>query len=178
PAGDANTIDVTTVAAASTTSEMSMRLTFNSGSGPVGAFGYIHLDTDQNVATGLPPTALFGLPEQDIGFDYFLILNLFDLPQRVDVVDANGVYIGSAAPIFTADALEFTLPLSFLGNDDGNMDLTMVLGDDVGPTDWAPDVGHGTIFDARWLSELPVAGNVSPGNNQLVQVIFDSTAVS
>jgi uncharacterized repeat protein (TIGR01451 family) len=177
PAGDANAIDVTTVAAASTTSEMAIRLTFNAGLGPEGTFGIVHLDTDQNVATGLPPTALFGLPEQDIGFDYFL--SLFNLPQRVDVFDANNTYIGSVAPIFTADALEFTLPLSFLGHDDGFMDVTMVLGNNVGPTDWAPDAGHGTIFDARWLSELPVAGNVSPGNKQqLVQIIFNSTAVS
>jgi hypothetical protein len=58
------------------------------------------------------------------------------------------------------------------------MDVTMVLGNNVGPTDWAPDAGHGTIFDARWLSELPVVGNVSPGNKQLVQIIFNSTAVS
>jgi hypothetical protein len=52
------------------------------------------------------------------------------------------------------------------------------MGDGFGPTDWVPDVGHGTIFDARWLSEQPVTGNVAPGNSQLVQVIFDSTAVS
>lgn len=176
PAGDANTIDVTTVGAASTLSEMTMRLGFKSGSGPVDAFGYVHLDTDQNAATGLPPSALFGLPEQDIGFDY--VLSLFSLPERVDVFDANSIYIGSVAPIVTTDALEFTLPLSFLGHDDGFMDVTTVLGDFFGPTDWAPDVGHGTIFDAPWLRELPIIGNASPGNNQLVQVIFDSTAVS
>ena len=104
-----------------------MRLSFNSGLGPGGAVGYIHLDTDQNVATGLPPSVLFGLPGQDVGYDYYL--SLFGLPERVDVFDANNVYIGSVAPSLTADTLEFTLPLLFLDNDDGFIDLTMVLGD-------------------------------------------------
>jgi extracellular elastinolytic metalloproteinase len=176
PANDAGGIDVTTIAAASTTSEISMRLTFNSGLGPTGAVGYIHLDTDQNAATGLPPSMLFGLPEQDIGFDYYL--SLFNLPQRVDVFDFNNTYIGSVAPIQTADALEFTLPLSFLGQDDGFMDVTMILGDFFAPTDWAPDAGHGSIFDARWLSEAPSFGTVMPENSQLVEIIFNSNLIS
>jgi N-acetylneuraminic acid mutarotase len=179
PAGDAALIDVTTVEALSTASDMMMRLRFSPGAGPTGAVGYIHLDTDQNPATGLPPTDLSGLPTQDIGFDYYL--SLFNSPTSVDIFDANGIYIASVIPTLTTDALEFTIPLSALGNDDGLIDVTMVLGDFFGPTDWAPDAGHGSIIlgDVPWLSEDPQTGNLAANiGNQLIDVILDASVVT
>ncbi len=158
---------------------MTMRLHFSPGAGPTGAVGYIHLDTDQNPATGLPPTALFGLPSQDIGFDYYL--SLFNLPTSVDIFDANDIYIASVIPTLTTDALEFTLPLNTLGNDDGRIDVTMALGDFFGPTDWAPDTGHGsvTLGDVPWLSETPQTGNLAANiGNQLIDVTFDASVVT
>ncbi len=151
PAGDAAGIDLIKVKATPILSEMVMRLEFRPGAGPTGALGYIHLDTDQNAATGLPPSSLFGLPGQDIGFDYYL--NLFNLPFTVDIYDANATYLGSVIPAYEGNALEFAVPLSVLGEDEGLMDVTMVLGNISGPADWAPDGGHGSISPGvPWLS--------------------------
>lgn len=176
PANDADFIDVTTVKAGSDASAVTLRLTFNSGLGPRGVYGFIPLDTDQNAATGLPPTALSGLPTQDIGYDYYI--SLFSLPTLVDIFDASNQYVGSVNPVYLGHDLELTIPLSVLGNDDGFMDVTMVLGNFFGPTDWAPDAGHGIIFDAPWLSESPLQGRVAPNSSQVLQVVFNSHAVT
>jgi hypothetical protein len=176
PANDANFIDITTVKAASDASAVTFRLTFNSGLGPRGAIGVIHLDTDQNAATGLPTTALFGLPTQDIGVDYFI--NLFSLPDPVDIIDSNGNYMGSVSPVYLGHDLELTIPLSVLGGDEGFMDVTMVVGDFFGPRDWVPDAGHGTIFDAVWLSETPLGRTIAPNSSRVIQIVFNSHTVT
>src|SRR4029077_19972033 len=61
--------------------------------------------------------------------------------------------------------------------DDGNINVATVLGDFDQPTDWAPDIGHGTIqpfSDAPWLSEDPAEGSLEPGNDQPIDVTLGS----
>lgn len=176
PLGDAVYIDVVEVAAASAGAEMTMRLTFAPGAGPNGAAGYIFLDTDQDDSTGVSPTVYAGNSQQDIGLEYYLFL--FNLPYTVDIYNVDTGYIASVTPSYTSDSFEFTLPLSALGNDDGNIDVAMVVGNDVLPTDWVPDVGHGTIGaggDALWLSTAPVSGTVATNSTLPVQVVRNAT---
>ena len=45
----------------------------------------------------------------------------------------------------TAHTLSFSIPLSMLDNDDGLINIATIAGDYDGPTDWAPEVGYGTI---------------------------------
>jgi hypothetical protein len=105
--------------------------------------GFIHLDTDQSPRTGRPPFDLFGNEAQDIGFDFFL--DLFGLPNGVvNVWTADNQLVGTFDALVDGPMVWLFIPLDALGQDDGNVDVTMVLGDFIGPTDWAPDAGHGT----------------------------------
>ncbi|HET7473966.1 MAG TPA: carboxypeptidase regulatory-like domain-containing protein [Candidatus Limnocylindrales bacterium] len=175
PAGDSlDSNDVTTVRGGSDGSSVaSMAIDF-SPSTPMGNVGgYVYFDTDQNPATGLPAEALFGQPGQDIGMEYF-----------ADLFEANSDGI---LPIWRADTFDlvaivdahvvdktiaFDIPLEVFGGDDGFINTGMVVGQ-LGPSDWAPDTGHGTIqpfTDVPWLSESPASGGVDPGEEQVVTV--------
>lgn len=103
--------------------------------------GYIDLDTDQDQFTGESS------PDHDIGTEYFL--DLFLLPLGiVFVVDPEtglGVPVGDVLVNIVEPSIEMTIPLAMLGNDEGNMDIGMLLGTFLEPTDIAPNSGHGTI---------------------------------
>ena len=68
--------------------------------------------------------------------------------------------------------IAFDLPLEAIGDSDGAINTAMVTGQ-LGPSDWAPDEGHGTIepfIDAPWLSETPESGTIEPGESQVVTI--------
>jgi subtilisin family serine protease len=168
---DSNEI-VAVRAASDGTTVASMALDFAPGTPMNHLGGYIYLDVDQDASTGLPAEALFGLPTQDVGMEYFA--TLFDLAGGDPVV-----------PIWSADTFElvaivpatidgttvgFDMPLEAIGLDDGFINTALVVGE-LGPSDWAPDVGHGTIepfTDVPWLSEVPDSGTVPPGESEVV----------
>jgi len=105
-----------------------------------------------------------------------------------DLFEANSDGI---VPIFSADTFElvavvdasvvdktiaFDIPLEALGGDDGFINTGMVTGQN-GPSDWAPDDGHGTIqpfTDVPWLSEEPASGTVAIGGSQVVTLHLGS----
>ena len=75
----------------------------------------------------------------------------------------------------------FDLPLEALGDDDGNIATAMVLGDFNVPTDWAPDIGHGTIepfSEVDWMTPDPATGEVAVGGNQVINVTLGSPSLS
>jgi subtilisin family serine protease len=181
PIGDATQIDVTSVLGASDgITEMSMELQF-SPSTPMGeTVGYVFLDTDQDPATGLPAEAFGGLPTQDIGMEYFV--DLFAAPEGFGyVVDADTFELVAEIGIERlGQAYRFDIPLEALGGDDGSIDVAMVVGDYEMPTDWAPDVGHGTIEpyrDAPWMSEEPTNGSLLPGEATDVTVTLGAAGI-
>ena len=154
-------------------SEVSIQIDF-SGSTPMSqAVGMVYLDTDQNPSTGLPPEAFFGLPTQDIGMEYFV--DMFAAPDGVAyLVDTNTFELVAELGVETiGQSYRFDIPVGLLGGDDGFIDLDMVMGDFNQPTDWAADIGHGTIQpfrDAPWMSETPDAGTLAPGDSPTVTV--------
>jgi subtilisin family serine protease len=174
PAGDSLDLnDVTTVRAGSDgTSVASMAIDFAPTTEMDAIGGYVYFDTDQDPSTGLPAEALFGKPTQDIGMEYF-----------ADLFEANGPE--PFVPIYSADTFElvavlpatidgqsivFDIPLEALGGDDGFINTGMVVGL-AGPSDWAPDNGHGTIepfTDALWLSETPDSGTIAAGESDVI----------
>jgi hypothetical protein len=53
------------------------------------------------------------------------------------------------------------------------MDVSMLAAFPFGPTDWAPDDGHGTVEvrqDAPWLTATPAGGTLEPGRSVTVTV--------
>lgn len=107
--------------------------------------GWVEFDTDENTATGSPPaTNQFG-GSAALGVDY--VLDLFSADSTS--VDLDRVSTGSSSRVsarFSGDSLVVQIPLSALGNDDGNFKLAMVIGTSERPTDIAPNAG---VYTAR-----------------------------
>ena len=92
----------------------------------------------------------------------------------ITLFDAGSRFIADVAANIGASSLEITMPLSALGSDDGNVDITVVLGNSPSPTDWAPDAGHGTVGPLVWLTVEPTSGSISGGSSDLLGVTFDA----
>lgn len=57
----------------------------------------------------------------------------------------------------------------------------MITGDYGGPSDWAPDVGHGTVTpfrDIAWLSASATGGTLAPGATQALEVTLDASQLA
>lgn len=181
PLGDAvGPVDIGTVSGGSDGAEMSLLIEFSPET-PMGqTVGEIYLDTDQDAATGLPPEALNGLPTQDIGMEYFI--DMFAAPEGVAfIVDAELFeLVGEVAVVTEGQSYRLDVPLGILGGDDGSIDLDMVFGNFEQPTDWAADVGHGTIEpfrDAPWMGGEPQSGIIEPGDSQEVEVTLGGPGI-
>ncbi len=169
PIGDAQgTVEVAAVRGAGNAEAVTVAVDLTSPEMAQTANGFVYLDLDQDPSTGFPPSVHNGLPTQDVGFDVYVelwhygpgdfratLINPFSgdsyrIPGRVD-----------------GSSIVFVAPLSVLG-DDGWLDLDLVMGDDFGPSDWAPDGGHGTVetyADAPWLQVEPTQATVAPGES-------------
>lgn len=177
PEGDARDVDIVAIHGGidEGSSAVDFRLDFSALTNMSEVVGYVHLDTDQDPETGRPPEDLYGKPEQDIGYDYFI--DLWGLYWGyVDVYTDDFRWMGSADAEVVGQSASFSLPLSLLGEDDGRLDLTSAVGSWYEPTDWAPDSGHGSIpayVDVPWLSSSPVADEVEGGGSAEIEVEVD-----
>ena len=153
--------------------ETSIQLDFADPPNELG--GYVLIDADQDITTGVPPEALAGLPSQELGVDYFV--DLFGaLDGFAYLVDAQTFELVAEMPTTVDGAsVRFDIPLEAMGGDDGAMNIGTVTGNYFEPTDWAPDVGNGVIEpfrDAPWMSADPTTGVLEPGASTIVDVTF------
>jgi subtilisin family serine protease len=170
PSGDSRgSVDVTQIRAGSDgQSVLAMSIDFDAGTPIDEAVGEIYVDVDQNPDTGIPAEFLAGLPTQDVGAEYLIgLFQVHDADPVVYAIDLNTFDTTGFGPASVdGHTINFELPLSALGNDDGNLDVDFALGDFFQPLDWAPDNGHGTVVpfsDVPWLSESPESGTTNPG---------------
>jgi subtilisin family serine protease len=179
PAGDSlDSNDVTTVRAGSDGSTVaSMAIDFAPTTPMANVGGYVFFDTDQDPSTGLPAEGQFGLPGQDVGMEYFADLFEANSDGIVPLWSADTFELVAVLPATVVDhTIAFDIPLEALGGDDGFINTAMVVGQ-LGPSDWAPDAGHGTIqpfTDVSWLSETPESGTVDIGGEQVVTLHLGS----
>ena len=182
PAGDSlDSNDVTTVRAGSDgTSVASMAIDFAPTTPMANVGGYVFFDTDQDPSTGLPADGQFGLPTQDIGMEFFADLFEAFSDGIVPIWDASTFELVAVVDARVEDhTIAFDMPLEALGGDDGFINTGMVVGQ-LGPSDWAPDVGHGTIepfSDAPWITESPESGQIDPGGSQTVNLHLGSATL-
>ncbi len=176
PEGDAQgSVDITVVEGGLDDQDLSIRVNFTDGSPVDEVAGYIFFDTDQNEATGLDPQELFGLPTQTVGVDFFA--DMFASSEGiVFIVSDEFELVAEVEVVADGQSLAFDVPAEAFGEDLGDgVNTAMVLGDFFGPTDWAPDVGHGEISafgDAPWIQAEPVSGIVEPGESVDVEVLL------
>jgi hypothetical protein len=107
-----------------------------------GVGGLVDFDVDQDSTTGLVTwTDIFG-GSSGMGEEYYLQFLDYQLDSTVSVHDSNGTLTGSVRPVFSGKRVSFRILKTMLGNDDGFMNVAVVVGNNIGPTDLAPDTGH------------------------------------
>lgn len=169
PENDAETVDVLEVRAESST-RLALEIDLRSPFDPANLGGIISLDVDQNASTGVPPR--FGNEAQSIGAEFFILC--FPIEHGyVTLEDAiSGSVVGNFAAVVEPGGITIHIPMDALGDDDGMIDLTGVLGDDFEPLDWFPDSGHGTVLPIPGLSASLSGGTVVPGKSSTSMLTF------
>jgi subtilisin family serine protease len=182
PSGDAvGSVDITTVRSGSDGASATIAIDFSPTTPVDQVVGYVFLDTDQDTSTGVPPDSFFGLPTQDLGVDYFAdLFGIHESEPFVAIVSTLTFEAVAIVPVtIDGQTISFDVPYAAVA-DDGVMNTAMVLGDFSQPTDWAPDVGHGTLVpftDVSWLSASPTSGTLAPDATQNIAVTVDTTGL-
>ncbi len=182
--------DVISVQAEKTSTHVLFRIFFADRVDMDSAAVVLSLDTDHNAATGIqselwPPYAVF-----DIGAEYDVVPILPGVlglpPLTLLIIDYTFRTTSILADAVSADSnmIEFAVPLSEIGDDDGNMDVAgfsthLTPGADITSVDLIPNTGHGTLgigpfSDPEWLSVSPTADTLSLGEASTITVFFDS----
>jgi subtilisin family serine protease/P pilus assembly chaperone PapD len=158
--GDGGVVDLLVFRASARGGFLNVEMVTANDFAPLNLGGYVSLDIDQNPNSGREPS--FGNGRQDIGAEYEI--GLFSVGYgSVDIFDAHtGNYQHSFPVVVEPRAIRFSIPLSWIGNDDGLMNVSGVLGNAIAATDWFPNHGHGTI-GGLWIAATPAAGTVAAG---------------
>jgi subtilisin family serine protease len=166
-------VEITQVRGGSDNADMSLAIDFSAGTPMDEPVGFVLFDTDQDESTGFPPDELFGLPEQDIGVDFFAdLFAIHDPDPVVFIVNADFELVAEVPAVVEGQSVAFSVPLQAFDNDEGTIDVASVIGS-FGPEDWAPDAGHGTIqafTDAPWVEAAPTEGVLPAGETAEVDV--------
>jgi hypothetical protein len=142
---------------------------------PDSVIGFFELDTDQNVATGLPPVQNQFSPvfaTLAAGIDYAILLATEAAqPGMVDVFDSAMMQVATVPIAFGPTSFSFQIPLAALGGDDGIVDFTTTLGTFAQPTDATDVVGTSEAVAECFL----VIGD-EPGDSDFVgsNHVFDT----
>jgi len=110
-----------------------------------GVGGFVDFDVDQDSTTGFAtwtdlfrPTGSTGMGEE-----YYLQFLAFQVDSTVSVHnDSTGTLTGSVRPVFSGKRVSFRIPKTMLGNDDGFVNVSVVVGNNLEATDIAPNSGH------------------------------------
>ena len=170
-ADDGGVLDVASFHASGRDGALVGEITMTDDFAPLNFGGFLSLDLDQNAATGRPPS--FAGPRQELGAEYEI--GFFSVSfGYCDLFDARtGAYLQSFPVTLTPRSVGFTIPLAALADDDGRMDVTGVLGNPYGPTDWFPDRKHATV-GGLWLTPPRPSGTVAAGAQAEVALIVDA----
>ncbi len=112
---------------------------------PNGLVGVIELDVDQNALTGGPPLqANFSppFPTLDVGVDFLIVLfQGVSQPGEFAVVDPDFGLVAAVPAAYTANSIATRVPLALLGDDDGLVNFTAIIGTEPQPTDAMDVIG-------------------------------------
>ncbi len=126
--------------------------------------GFIDIDADQNPSTGVTShlvTNGLGDPAPGLGVDFYLdIFSEIFHPGLVEVVETAGATVTGMAPItFAANRFLITVPLSFLGGDDGFVNYGVIVGTFAEATDQAPNPGQ-PVASSGGVRPIPEPGSL------------------
>ncbi len=166
--GDGGVADIREIRGQILNNNLEVEYVFAEGVDPTNIIAELCLDIDRNPLTGgTDPYFL-----HDLGVDYSLVCEYYYFGPQVYILEySTGNY--SFFPCdFSGTTISYSIPLSALGDDDGDMDLLAVsVQDAYGVLDWAPDAGHATLYgEVPWLNENPLSGTIPAGGSLTIEV--------
>ena len=152
-AGAYQTYDLTSIDAVFSSTDLTFTLQLTGGvtapsvNANSGLSGFIDIDVDSNLNTGaastitVAGTTFAGFGSSGLGIEYYLdLFTESSNPGFVTLKDPINVMNTSQVPIsYGATSVTIVVPLSALGNDDGQVNYAVLVGDFGGPTDQAVD---------------------------------------
>lgn len=107
--------------------------------------GFVDFDLDESTATGIPAAGDGYGANAGLGADYFL--NLRDVGgTQMSLMRADGKQFSIVSARFEGRTVTVEVPRSALGNDEGGLRMSVVVGHPGSPaTDLAPNEGHFTV---------------------------------
>jgi hypothetical protein len=159
--GDGGTADIDEIRGSVSNGKLNIGFAFAPGVMLDSVIAGLYIDIDRNAVTGRHNSLYFN----GLGVEYFVFYygKMFSFGDSILVTDTNGTE--KRVPYqLNGQEIQFSVPISMLGNDDGAMDLVGISGNISNATDWAPDAGHVTILPTpSWLAIQPDSGIVAPG---------------
>ena len=109
-----------------------------------GTGGIVDLDVDQDSTTGSQTWADFYRPSgsSGMGEEYYLQFLSYGADSTVSVNTDAGAPTGSVRPVFNGKQVSLRIPLTMIGNDDGSVNVAVLVGSKLAPSDVAPNAGH------------------------------------
>lgn len=127
--------------------------------------GFIEIDIDDQVSTGIPPASNSFGASGNLGIDYQILLFQSD-PTTVPLLSAAG---GTVVPAsFSGNTMTIRIPMSQLGNDDGSFDMVGVVGTLDRPTDVVPNTGGISVRRSIGTSSL-LGDRITTGSTIVLQ---------
>ena len=124
------------------------------------------LDIDRNPMTGATDPFYF----HDLGVDYYVYYYPPDFGNEIYLFEYATGNSYSVPYNINGSTISYSIPLIYLDNYDGEMDLLALSGNSQEILDWAPNEGHGTLADVFWLTEDPSSGVIPPGGNLTIEI--------
>ncbi|MAF66315.1 MAG: hypothetical protein CMJ84_11750, partial [Planctomycetes bacterium] len=162
--------DIVSVEAGTGPEAMTLKVNFSHPAEAESTYGWIDLDTDQNPATGYP--------WHDIGVDYDILLSFVEPGLAYVLEIESGNLQGPIQMVADDHSLWLTVPWTMIGGSGSDLDITFDLGNAYGPTDEAPDQGHGTVtfsVDIPWLALHQSRGQVPPSGSLNLPFSIDTS---
>jgi hypothetical protein len=129
------------------------------GQNAQGLFGVIDLDTDESASTGQEPLANSYGGSAQMGADYSLQLSFVDSVSTTLIKRTanSSLSVGRVRTVFDGDSVMFQIPIEKLGNDDGNMRISSIIGTQDRPTDIVPNSGYYTAVKPSSNAQAPAS---------------------
>ena len=125
---------------------------------PDQVIGVVEFDIDDNATTGSEPFSNFFGASANVRVDYALI---YDGGDPANLFLASESFGGPVRASFSGSTITARIPMSMLGNDDGNFTIVGVVGTEDRPTDVFPNSGASTV--RRSIGINPIGSIMAEG---------------
>ena len=123
PIGDGGIADIKEIRGRIFNENLEIEYGFADGVPLDSIIAFLFLDIDRDPMTGFFDPAFFN----DIGVDYYIVYDPLFSGNEIFIYDTLGL-VGTQTFQLNANSISFSVPLSLLGNDDGEMDLVALAG--------------------------------------------------